>query len=304
MPTRNLIQGLLDQTSREVALLGAAERRAVYRVLRQAEVELSADLNAWLAGVDRKDTYTAQKHASLLRQIGPMRERLSELDPEVYKALSQSGVTAGAMATAHAKFEAERLADLFDKNPVPVNLDVAAVLAKNDKSLMRRHARHSKKYSRETQKHISRHLAVGVLRRETIDQMTTRLAKLSKQPVLDSATGDMAANGLFNMSRHSINRLVRTEAIHAYNVHHLESIKEMGMMKRWDSSLDRRGCIVCRELDGKSVPHDKDFPGGFAHPPAHPYCRCALVPWDSSWDHPSLPSEGTELIEPPGTGEP
>jgi hypothetical protein len=33
------------------------------------------------------------------------------------------------------------------------------------------------------------------------------------------------------------------------------------------------------------------FPGGFAHPPAHPNCRCVLVAWRPEWDAPAPPAE-------------
>jgi hypothetical protein len=37
-------------------------------------------------------------------------------------------------------------------------------------------------------------------------------------------------------------------------------------------------CDVCRPLDGQTVPLGGKFePGGFAHPPAHPACRCTTV---------------------------
>jgi len=105
------------------------------------------------------------------------------------------------------------------------------------------------------------------------------------------------------LQRHRVSRIVRTEVMRAYNIGHQRSVIALAkndpeVVKRWDSSLDRRGCQVCRSLDGEVRKPTEKFSTGIQYPPQHPHCRCTVVAWKEHWDHPSLPSEGTEEINP------
>jgi hypothetical protein len=61
----------------------------------------------------------------------------------------------------------------------------------------------------------------------------------------------------------------------------------------WDATLDRRVCATCAGLHHVVVDVDEAFPGGFDDAPAHPRCRCYVMPWLDSW---------TDLLEERGIG--
>ena len=48
--------------------------------------------------------------------------------------------------------------------------------------------------------------------------------------------------------------------------------------REWRTARDERVCPVCGPLDGVIVGLEEKFPGGLAGPPAHPRCRCWVVP--------------------------
>lgn len=72
--------------------------------------------------------------------------------------------------------------------------------------------------------------------------------------------------------------IARTETAFADVEGNIEAYKQSGQVsgKRW---ITGAGCCeLCDELDGKSVPLDKPFPGGRNGPPLHPNCRCDVLP--------------------------
>lgn len=79
--------------------------------------------------------------------------------------------------------------------------------------------------------------------------------------------------------------IARTETIDALTAGQEESWKQAraeGLLddtaqKEWITTPDDRTCPICAPLDGETVGLDEEFSGGFARPPAHPRCRCAVV---------------------------
>lgn len=51
-----------------------------------------------------------------------------------------------------------------------------------------------------------------------------------------------------------------------------------GYRLTWWTKRDERVCVFCGPLHGVSVPQGEKFPGGLDGPPAHPRCRCRLIP--------------------------
>jgi HK97 family phage portal protein len=78
-------------------------------------------------------------------------------------------------------------------------------------------------------------------------------------------------------------RIARTEVMRAENRGTLEAWRQQGVKsKQWMTFEDDRTCEICRDLDGTAIPADgdffqSDFAGG-SSPPAHPNCRCRMVP--------------------------
>ena len=80
--------------------------------------------------------------------------------------------------------------------------------------------------------------------------------------------------------------IVLTETANAMMVTELDVAKEYGIRQIiWRTSIDDRVCEICLPLEGEMTDIGKMFPGGYAHPPAHPRCRCfveEVIP--AGWD--------------------
>lgn len=68
--------------------------------------------------------------------------------------------------------------------------------------------------------------------------------------------------------------IARTESLRAYRTSaqlNYERNSDVVIAGRWSSSRDSRTCYLCLAKDGTIIPHGSSFP-------AHPGCRCAIVP--------------------------
>lgn len=86
----------------------------------------------------------------------------------------------------------------------------------------------------------------------------------------------------FVMSRDRAEMIARTELAMAHVQGNVEGWKETGEVekKKWIVSQDEV-CDICQELDGVTIDLDDDFDGPdgpLDAPPAHPNCRCDIVP--------------------------
>lgn len=303
------VQAVLDRTSQEVAALGQRERRALFIALKEAEAELSDGLREWLKNAPGNESrFTAQQLRNALANVRSALRTIRSMEPFMAGVLEQVKTRAGTAALSHIEEQMMQFGAIFDGTVKPVNIRYAAVVGKADRALINRYPRSAARYAGEMERHIRRQLTLGALNNETFEQTTKRLMRLAPRAIRQGVAPNVGmARGLMQLPYSSASRLIRTEAIHAYNTFHLEGIKDLAdedeeMMKRWDSTLDRRGCLVCRGLDGEIRAPDELFEGAsFAplrervqHPTAHPNCRCTVVPWHKEWDHPSLLTEDGE----------
>lgn len=67
-----------------------------------------------------------------------------------------------------------------------------------------------------------------------------------------------------------------TEGSRAMNLAAMDTYRELELDQIEWSSADP--CDICAENDGVVVAVGEDFPSGDSEPPAHPNCRCALLP--------------------------
>lgn len=74
--------------------------------------------------------------------------------------------------------------------------------------------------------------------------------------------------------------IARTETAAAYSRGSLLAYLESGVVGEveWLTAEDELTCDICAPLNGTRVKLGRVWPGGIEHPPAHPNCRCALVP--------------------------
>lgn len=289
-------------------MLGLAERRALFIVLKQAEVELSVGLNEWLKGVtDGAERFTAKQLRNALANVKQAVQTVRQLDPAMQAVLGSAKSKAAAMSIGHVETQLFQFGYIFDGSIQSPNIKVAAVLAKGDKLLLKRYPRSAARYAGQMERHIKRQLTLGVIKGESFDATIGRLTRLTPARMLEGslAPASAMAKGLMQMPRTSAARLIRTEVMNAYNTFSLESIKDLALgddtiRKRWDSSLDRRskGC-ACRRLNGEVQKVGDPFSTGVMHSPEHPNCRCTVVPWSVHWKHDSMRSTGTEGIDAP-----
>lgn len=71
-----------------------------------------------------------------------------------------------------------------------------------------------------------------------------------------------------------------TETTRAYAEGNRRAWKESGVIQKreWQTANDELVCPICGPLSGKVVGLDEPFPGGIDGPPAHPRCRCWVLP--------------------------
>lgn len=74
--------------------------------------------------------------------------------------------------------------------------------------------------------------------------------------------------------------IARTETTRAYSLGSLAAFEVSGQVDRveWLTTQDEKTCPICEPLDGQIVAMGKPFDGGVYFPPAHPSCRCAILP--------------------------
>ncbi len=74
--------------------------------------------------------------------------------------------------------------------------------------------------------------------------------------------------------------IARTETTRAYSLGSIAAFQVSGQVDRleWLTAQDEKTCPECSALDGTVTEMGKAFDGGVMFPPAHPNCRCALLP--------------------------
>lgn len=285
-----------------VEALEPAALRAVLPILKDVRDELRRDLARWLAGApDGAERYTAQRMRVALRSVESAIAAAQRLEPAMHQALRFGDEATGLLAAGSLDTEIARFGSMFGDAIRPVQIDAAAIIAKGDELLIKRHTVSAARYGGQVADDIRHQLAVGVARSETFAELKARLVKHGGPRGLvalrgrlgdPNAVAEFISEGLFARYRHWAERLVRTEMMHAYNLQHRAGIAllndtlapgEAPFVRRWNAAADRRTCPFCRELDDTTAPLDGSFKFGILHPPAHPYCRCVEVAWHPSW---------------------
>lgn len=278
---------LLHSINEDVARLPEPILRKLSPVLRAAESELEKDLRFWLSKVtDGEERFTAYKLRGALYQMRGAISSMGKVTPELRRGLKSGAEASLKLSQQHLHEELTQLSSRFSGSLAPIPLAQAAKLI--DKTLLDRFAHRSKVWDEAARGRIRLELAKGVLRGETMHQLTTRLAGKAVKGALKDAAG-AAAKKMFSPIWTRAEVIVRTEVIYAYNSVKMDQLRELykednDMRSRWDAALDGRTCPACRDLDGKVVQVGEEFPGGILHPPAHPRCRCCCVAWKASWE--------------------
>lgn len=290
---------VVQANARQVANLSEPEMRHILPILREAEIETARGLRDWLRKVDGEDIYTIQRHRALVVELhDAIRLVESELGLATVKDLKGEGRAAEVAQLAKLRLVVAAGERRFQEAARPLRLDVTAIVRSTEHALMHRHESSAYRYAGRVGLNIQHQLAVGVVRGETVDQLSRRLSRLPRvlyDRMTDSQVAARAASVNFFRSRSDAERLVRTETVHAANQVQIQALREDnlsaerggsgegGWLKRWDATFDKRTCGYCEELDGIIVPVNEPFPGGVDAPPLHACCRCTITPWREGW---------------------
>jgi len=297
---------MLNGMAAEVAAMDPSIMRKLMPALLDAKKEVAAGLQEWVAGgIDNDKRFTAHEMRRVMLALDHSMDAIARVEPQFQEVLEEMRKGTGHLATDHLKREVARMANVFGgphgMATGGVQISTAAVMIGAQKELIKRHRNSANRYVGKVREDIHHQFAVGLARNETFHQMGQRLRRLGGprgRVALRGTIGDAGAwvedipEGLFARYEHWAERLVRTETMNAYNVQHADGIDALNedldddedeFLKRWDSTLDNRLCMICGPLDRVAVKPGEQFPGGYDHPPAHPYCRCVVVAWHPSW---------------------
>lgn len=284
--------------------------RALMPALAQARRELERDLAVWMnrlgAAADQKYTVAHIRQLLLLLGLAEQAGKRRKNSFPITTAAAIKAVLGQSQAPATAVKTLIRTLDMlrrdFEGIPPPQIL-TAAWMAEGNRLALTQYANSAARYAGQVRRDMQMQLAVGLLKGETIGQLTKRLATMStfKAAIDISTPGGAAAamaGGLSARYGHWANRLVRTELINSYNHMAVEGIKQFHAVDdrvavMWDASLDGRVCDICRRLHGTTAAPGRPFHGGYLRPPAHPCCRCAAVAWiEEDWKEDRLLPQG------------
>ena len=113
-----------------------------------------------------------------------------------------------------------------------------------------------------TFKALKRTLAEGVEAGESIPKLADRITK-----EYEDCKGYKAV------------RIARTEVLGASNQGNLQAYTQSGVVEKKEWLLSAGACKICIDIAAQGViPLHSNFKGGFDAPPAHPNCKCAVLP--------------------------
>jgi SPP1 gp7 family putative phage head morphogenesis protein len=97
----------------------------------------------------------------------------------------------------------------------------------------------------------------------------------------EGATNDEIADAIgdaFGLSESRADTIARTETAYADVAGNVDAYKESGVVDGVEWVASAGDCDICDALDGQVVPLGDAFEGGIQGPPAHPNCRCDVLP--------------------------
>lgn len=268
--------------------------RKLLPVLRQAERETAVAIGKWLHQTGPSVPYDIHQHRALLAQL---HQTIAILESNPKIAIYDDAKAGGDHVLEVSMNRLSRMiasgAETFEGAIRPLRLDVASVMGESRKLAHQRFARSARTYSKAVNDDIRNRLMLGVVRGETVDQLTSRLLqstgliRMYKAQGL-AAIGEGVSGKMFGTYRRWAEATVRTDLIDAYGEVAMRGIEEAnkedpGWLKEWDAAADMRVCVRCAELDHVRLEPHEVFKGGVVHPPLHRCCRCVVVPVRADW---------------------
>lgn len=122
---------------------------------------------------------------------------------------------------------------------------------------------------------------------ELIQQINSTTRDIVRKELANAISEGFSVKELTDVIKHSTafsdkraEKIARTEIVNAHIQGNLEIWNESGMVGRveWYTGIDERVCKVCNSNHKHVRLTGLPFPSGALHPPAHPNCRCDLLP--------------------------
>ncbi len=272
---REIIRRTLENAVVAVRDIPELALREFIPQLEAARNALLTELKAFEKTVDGAKKYTAHVRRSTLYQIEGALEEIRALGPSMAGLLTEGSSVAAIAAMDAMEGQLAALDTIFSGASVPISIDRAAVLAKGDKLLLKRYPSSARRYAGDIERGVKAGLSQGVLKQQSFFEIKQDMFK--------------AMDNVFDGANWKASRLVRSEMMESYNLHHHESLidahgEDDDIKMRWDASFDFRRCPICADLDRRIVEVDGKFDaswstaGGkarsatFQRPPAHPQC--------------------------------
>lgn len=128
---------------------------------------------------------------------------------------------------------------------------------------------------------------------EVLDELAERVRSIAEttRDQIRGLVGQAAAEGWSNEqlaqaieqlgeieSRRRARLVAATEMAHGYSRAALAAYAESGVVQGVEWLLGPEPCELCQSLGKTVVGLDNEFAPGVRHPPAHPGCRCDMIP--------------------------
>lgn len=258
------VAGVMQSAIAAAEGIGTDTLTAFIPHLMAARDELIKAIKEWSRVEGGNNRFTAVRYRNALAQVNRVLLHYRKTHPELSRQLGLGSKRIGGRSLIALEKELASLHGIFEGSVAPIAIDQAAAIASQKNLLLKRHNRSARRYQGALRDRITREMAIGLLRKQTIDEITERMVENVPR--------------IFSQARYKAERLVRTEMMHSYNAHHRAGIEianeeldpEDRYLLRWDASFDRRRCIVCGGLEGEIIATDASFGKGVDHPPAHP----------------------------------
>lgn len=233
--------------------------RSLWRRTSRKTVSVTLSMLSRIGGRGVAATLTKQFAALLARQATVVGEGFTAIREALTKELS-------ALAGAEAEFVRQTLTDLVPEIP---KIDLPKLDAAQKKTAL--------KLQPFLGRDLNSHL--GKLERDAIEALEAAMRQgIDNGESLERIMARIRERGAaLGVTERNIERIVDAAGTAVANRVRRELFKAAGFTGYvWSAILDSRTCETCIALDGEKF----DFRDGEAPtPPAHPYCRCAVIPF-------------------------
>jgi len=237
---RNVLR--LENIARDIARGASKDLQGVYRTILQQLLDLPP------GGIEREMAYQALEEM-MRAQFEPPAVRLQS---DIARALGDEAPEQVAWASRYVQLQDIVQPSVMRQMAVNAVGDVRVL----NKSVMEM----ARPLSKSQWRRVDNAVREGYLRGETNAQVAKRVSAMYKRSVSEMRALTRTATMSLAQEAHNQFWDANADVIVAW---------------RWDASMDYRVCPICAPLDGVEHSKRKAFK---TQPPAHPNCRCHIVP--------------------------